>query len=154
MKYYDSIDTIPLFNWRRMTDGDLKYSRINIEKGSDQKDLETFTLLMDQYYEEFGIGEDYKRVLELMVEIAKLQCEYCIDGQAFTLNRITILKEDLKEILERPVEGTLDDCLVYLSKWLGFRLDQKAISVKEFYKYLEAYQKEATILKEKQQKKS
>lgn len=152
MKYYDSIDTITLFAWRRVTAGDLTYLRVDREKGSDEEDIAAFELLMDEYYEDFGLGEDYKRVLELMVEIAKVQCKYCIDENEFLLNRVTILKTELNDILERPVEGTLDDCLVYLSKWLSFRLDQKAISVREFYKYLEAYKKEAQILKNEKQK--
>lgn len=150
MNYYVSIDEFPLWNWRQCVEGLLNYTRINPKKGKDKNDLLAWEKLFDQNIERFGLAGDHERIIELKLELANLQCDYCIENSPFLLNRIKVLQADIKDILERAQEGaTIDECLMALSKWMGFRLDQKVITVVEFNTYLKAYQAEG-----KQQKKA
>lgn len=149
--YYDLIDEMPLFNWEQCINGNLNYARINPKsKGKERKDLEAWETLYDQHLQRFGIGSEHQRILDKKIELAELQCEYCIDGNAFLLNRIKMLETDIKDILERTQQGmSIDECLMLLSRWLGFHLSKKQITCVEFQNYLKAYDKQA-----KEQKKN
>lgn len=150
MKYFDDIEEFPLWNWRKCTQGEENYTRIRKQLGTKKRDSVAWENLQDQHIEKFGLADDHEKILELKMQMAEMQLDYCIDKNAFLLNAIRVIEEDIKEILDRSMEGaSIDDCLMALSKWMGFRLDQKVISVVEFQTYLKAYQTEAKENKRK-----
>lgn len=153
MMYYESIDVINLWRWRKAMSGDLTYCRIDLEKGTEEEDLKAWDRLRDEDVEIFGLGAAYEEIIELQIQIALLQCEYVESGTTFMLNEINSLKTELKDILDRPIEFGIDECIIYLSKWLSFHFDEKVRTVKEFRTYLKTYHKEAERLEELTKKK-
>lgn len=143
MIYINSIDELLLWNWRQCVEGKTEFTRVNIKVGTKEKDAVTWLKLQDQHIDRFGLGTDQERLMELKIELAELQCDYCIDGNDFILNRINAIEQDIIDIIEKAQEGaTIDECLMALSKWIGFRVSQKEITVVEFNTYLNAFQKE------------
>jgi hypothetical protein len=140
-KYYNSID-IPLYNWIKIQEGKIEYSRKNLEQGNIDLDEVNSILIKDSYYSEFGVSKEYLRVLELYKEISEAKLDWIIDNDEFILNKIRRLERGLKELLERPIDGDIDTNLIILSKWIGYPVRQKETTVREFYKMVKSYSKE------------
>lgn len=153
--YFDSINTMPLFNWRKCQDeGMFQFCRINLDendgrKVNDKKDQLAWEKIFDSYITIIGLGKEFERIMELRMEIANLECDYAIEGIEYVRNEINMLKAELEELLGRPVSGDSDTCLIHLSKWMGYRIDPKETTVKEFYKMLGEYQKEVERMNKK-----
>ena len=146
--YYLSIDDMPLYNWRKCQEKEeFNYCRKNLKLGTVKNDLEAWEKIYDSYIAEFGLGKEYKRILELRLEIANLQCDFVISGTNFIRNQIKRLERELQEIMEMPVESDTDTILNHLRKWIGSWLNQREITVRDFYKLLRDYQNEIKSLK-------
>lgn len=143
-RHYQSIEEIPLFNWQKCLEGDVKY--VNLEDKEDSSNQEAFTKLYDEFLQKRGVNKEYKKYLDILKNKAILQCEFLITKDNFKLTQIEI--EDAKIVsLQKTSEGglSIDKTLIYLGKWLGYRLDWKVISVAEFYSILEEYEKQSNI---------
>ena len=143
MKYYKSIEDILLYNWWKVREGKLEYCRINHLEGDSKQDLEAYIQINDSYIKEFGIGLEMQRVLELRTQILSLQCDYVLNDDNYLRNEIRKLQKELNDILNKNQGGHDNDTiLIYLEKWMGFRLDEKQITAKKFYKIVKQYEKE------------
>jgi hypothetical protein len=84
--------------------------------------------------------------LDILKKKALLQCEFLITKDDFKLTQIEI--EDAKIVsLQKTSESglSIEKTLIYLGKWLGYRLDWKVITVTEFYSIMEEYEKQSNI---------
>ena len=143
-KYYQSIDEIPLFNWQKCLSGELKYVHLELKEETDNQ--EAFNKLYDEFLQERGVNKEYKKYLDILKKKALLQCEFLITKDDFKLTQIEI--EDAKIVsLQKTSESglSIEKTLIYLGKWLGYRLDWKVISVTEFYSIMEEYEKQSNI---------
>jgi hypothetical protein len=143
-KYYQSIEEIPLFNWQKCLEGDVKY--VNLETKEDSCNQEAFTKLYDSFLQKRGVNKEYKKYLDILKKKAMLQCEFLITKDNFKLTQIEIEDAKIVSLQKTSEEGlSIDKTLIYLGKWLGYRLDWKIISVSEFYSILEEYEKQSNI---------
>jgi len=143
-KYYQSIDEIPLFNWQKCLNGELKYVHLELKEEADNQ--EAFNKLYDEFLQKRGVNKEYKKYLDILKKKALLQCEFLITKDNFKLTQIEI--EDAKIVsLQKTSESglSIEKTLIYLGKWLGYRLDWKVISVTEFYSIMEEYEKQSNI---------
>jgi hypothetical protein len=143
-RYYQSIEEIPLFNWQKCLEGDVKY--VNLETKEDSGNQEAFTKLYDAFLQKRGVNKEYKKYLDILKKKALLQCEFLITKDNFKLTQIEIEDAKIVSLQKTSEEGlSIDKTLIYLGKWLGYRLDWKIISVSEFYSILEEYEKQSNI---------
>jgi hypothetical protein len=143
-KYYQSIEEIPLFNWQKCLEGDVKY--VNLQTKDDSGNQEAFNKLYDEFLQKRGVNKEYKRYLDILKKKAMLQCEFLITKDDFKLTQIEIEDAKIVSLQKTSEEGlSIDKTLIYLGKWLGYRLDWKIISVSEFYSILEEYEKQSNI---------
>jgi len=142
--HYTSIDEIPLFNWQKCLEGDVKY--VNLETKEDSGNQEAFNKLYDSFLQKRGVNKEYKKYLDILKKKAMLQCEFLITKDNFKLTQIEIEDAKIVSLQKTSEEGlSIDKTLIYLGKWLGYRLDWKIISVSEFYSILEEYEKQSNI---------
>jgi hypothetical protein len=143
-RHYQSIEEIPLFNWQKCLEGDVKY--VNLETKEDSGNQEAFTKLYDEFLQKRGVNKEYKKYLDILKKKAMLQCEFLITKDNFKLTQIEIEDAKIVSLQKTSEEGlSIDKTLIYLGKWLGYRLDWKIISVSEFYSILEEYEKQSNI---------
>ena len=143
-KYYQSIDEIPLFNWQKCLNGELKYVHLELKEETDNQ--ESFNKLYDEFLQKRGVNKEYQKYLDILKKKALLQCEFLITKDNFKLTQIEI--EDAKIVsLQKTSESglSIEKTLIYLGKWLGYRLDWKVITVTEFYSIMEEYEKQSNI---------
>lgn len=135
---------MPLHNWIKCTEGDLRYSRKKVEKDTEEteQDNESWETIYDEYIEKYGLSELYKKVLELMRKKALLECEYVITGDQFKVTQIAVLEEKLKSSLNNNGKGmSIEQSLIHLSKWLGYPINTYKTTVVEYFNILEQYGK-------------
>jgi hypothetical protein len=139
--YYTGIDDMPLFNWIQCNNGKLELTRLN-EAGTPEMDIITWETIYNDYLKEFGLSETYKRMLNAMKKKAVLELDFVITGDRFKLTEIEIEETRLKGMLENGGKGmTIEESLIYISKWLGTWLNTKQITVREYFNLLEQYGK-------------
>lgn len=140
--YYTSIDEMPLYNWHKCMEGEYKFVRTDEQE--NEKNVEMFEKVYADYVNKFGIDSRFKQQIELIKKIALLQCEYLISKNRFKLTQIEIENTKLEAIKKETGVGmTLQQTLIHLSKWLGYRLDWKQVSVSEYYTILNESSKQA-----------
>ena len=151
--YYTDTEYLPLLNWRMVNDKtDLTYIRKDRTKGSENEDIKAWDVVLDSYYKEFGLSEDYNILLELKMDLALLQNDFAISGETFLQNKIRHLTDQVQELIDRPVEGDLMSAINSISKWQGYRVNQKELSTNEFFYLLRDFKKEVDAQKQQQNK--
>jgi hypothetical protein len=136
---------LPLFNWIKCNDGELKFCRIDLSKGDEKTDAEIWQLLYDKYIKKYGLGKLYKKLLQVMKEKAIHELEYVVTKDRFKLTESELKEIELKNMIESNNSGmTTEQSIIYLSKWLGYRLNPKEVNVIEYFNILEQYGKENT----------
>lgn len=143
-KFYKSIKETPLYNWIQICEGKFEFILININDSNNTKESEyeqAWNDLYDDFLKERGLSRYNLNLYREMKQLAILECDYVITGDEFKLTQIEIQKEKIKMLNQNSNGISTEKSLIYLSKWLGYRLNWKEISVYEYYLMLEEYGK-------------
>lgn len=144
INYYSDLYEFPLFNWMKCNEGQIIYVRKEITPESEvsQLDEEIWEALYDQYIQKYGLSKLYKKMIAIMKEKALLECTFVMTRDRFKLTQIEIKEEELRSAMANNGNGmTIDQALIYLSKWIGYRLNPKEITVVEYFNILNEYGK-------------
>jgi hypothetical protein len=132
---------MPLFNWIKCNEGKIEFTRIS-DEGKPEMDVVTWENIYNDYLKEFGLNETYKRMLNAMRKKAILELDFVLTGNRFKLTEIEIEETRLNSMLQNAGNGmTIEESLIYISKWLGTWLNAKNITVREYFNLLEQYGK-------------
>lgn len=141
-EYWNSISEFPLYNWIKCNDGNLKYTRLDKNIGTKKIDEKTWVKLYDEYLKEFGLTKRYENYLKLIQKKAILQADFVIKNDKFTLTELEIIDYKIKEVEQYFGEGqSIEVILTWLGQFLGYKINQKETTVKEYYTILEEYGK-------------
>ncbi len=133
---------MPLHNWVKCTDGEMQYIRLNTKKGNSVSDLHYWEMMYDQYIKHFGLGKLYTRMLEQMRRVALVELDYVISADKFQLTKLEMENQRLNSMMNSAGTGvSLEQGTVYLSKWLGYGLRPKEVSVKSYFEMLKEYER-------------
>lgn len=125
----------------KCSSGNLEYVRKE-GKGSKVQDQLAWEKLYDQYLGEFGLSERYKKYLLLKQKKALLQAEYVITKEKFKLTEIEMQSTKIANLETYFGDGQkIEVILMWLSKFMGYKIDPKETSVKEYFYLLEEYGK-------------
>lgn len=135
------IDEIPLYNWDKCLNGELKYVRKGNE-GNEQQDNENWIKIYDQYLVEFGLSKMHKKLLLALKEKAIHECDYIITGDKFKLTLIEMSESKLRQMIEiNKVGVTTEQTMIHVSKWVGYRINPREITVKEYFYLLKEFER-------------
>lgn len=143
--YYKNIDELPLYNWIKINEGDLKYCRKDINKGSDEKDKASYEIITDTNYEQFGLDKNHSRLLDLYYQLAMARLEWISTAVDFIKNKINRLEFEIDDLYKRmndEGDGDFGETIILMSKWVGYRIDDKVVTVKEFRSMVSLFKKE------------
>lgn len=139
--YYFSIDTIPLYNWNKCLDGKKEYVRKN-GNGSGDLDEVVWDMLYTQYIKTYGLGKVYDKMLKVMKKKVIYELEFVITNDRFKLTQIEMQETTLKNMMASANTGiSSDQSLIYLSKWIGYWIQSKEITVKQYFDMLKEYER-------------
>jgi hypothetical protein len=138
---------MPLFNWIQCNDGNFQFVRVeaNTDQEPTENDVKNWFVIYDQYLKKYGLGKKYKRLLDVMKKKALLELEFILTRERFKITQIEVEEANLKAMLANKGNGmTIEQTLVHLSRWLGYQLNTKKITVAEYFNILDQYGKENT----------
>lgn len=139
MKLYKDISDFPIYNWFKCIDTK-DYSWCMIErKQCDKAQLNecelAFSDMYSQYLDTFGVSDDLQAILRLQNQITIHKIDYVLTGDATHEVFIDIKEIELAKLMEvKEVKG--NSAKVAIEKYLGFRINEKEVSVKEYYEYI------------------
>jgi hypothetical protein len=142
--YFNSIEVLPIWNWWKIAEtGNLIYLHIleDYEGKEDYNLIELWNKLQNEYLDEFGITEEFRKILSLKKKWINKKVEYLTTGERFKLTEIDIIESDIAETMDSKVAVDKDDTIITLERKLGRELDPKQISVKKYYKYINHFSK-------------
>lgn len=132
---------MPLYNWIKCLDGELEYVNKN-GKGNKHDNAIAWAKIYDEYLKEYGLSSMHKKLLQCMREKAIIECDYVLTNDRFKLTLLEMEENRLKNMLSMMSGGaSYDTLLIHLSKWMGYYLNSKDITVKAFYTLNKEYEK-------------
>jgi len=148
-EYYTSIETLPLANWIKCTDGKLEYTRKG-STGSKTLDREAWEKIYDEYINEYGLGKLKMKLLKTMVKKAEAELDFCLTGDRFKLTQAEVQETALENMIKNAGHGsTIEQALIHLSKWIGHWIKAVDISTKEYFTMISELDKYNKALKTK-----
>lgn len=137
MNFYTSIDELPIYNWFKCIDKKEYTYVVKLGNATDDECKEQFSKLYEEYIDTFGISQQLQGIIEKQNEILVLKIDKVLTEDR-TLQFFIDMKElELKDLMEVKQTG-INKNKVLIEKYLGFRLNEKEVTVKEYYEYLEA----------------
>jgi|TARA_R110000868_G_scaffold47737_4_gene156086 hypothetical protein len=145
-KHYTSIDDLPQYNWRMISEkNDLSYMLVDRTKMGNKNILaEAFDKIKDEYVDTFGITENYKKILDLKKDIICLQLEMAATGDRFIENHIDMANMELDNLLSTTGKMKPSETTVRLSKHMGFQVNERTISVREYAEMVDVMRNDLT----------
>lgn len=138
-KYYSELNEMPLYNFEKCLEGDYRFiAKTRLEKWSINE-VEAFSVLYEKYVQKYQKQELESKIRTLKA-IIQLQCMYIETKDEYFITQIEIKKAQMpkqKEVQSSDTQSTL----TVLSKWMGFRLNPREISVDEFYSIVINYER-------------
>lgn len=132
ISHYNSITDCPIWNYNQAiekNDSRYLYMLYDYSKLPEKKINEVLDRLFWEYMDEKGYDEQFKLAYDLKIRIADLEFQQAC-GVDKTI-QITIAKQDL-EGLYKGKKQRLSEQLAILSKFMGYQLDPKKITVYDF----------------------
>jgi hypothetical protein len=141
--YYNSIEEMPLYNWEKCQNGDLSFCRVNNDETSDALDHKAWEILNYEYMEVFGISRHHRKYLELQKRKTLLELELIETGNRFLNNRIRQVSDEINNVFKKDDGKAMsyDSSLIYLSKFMGFNVNKKEITVMRYFTMIQEYGK-------------
>lgn len=141
LELYTDIADFPIFNWFKCIDTkDYSYAMINRKECNAHQlneCMEAFSDLYCQYVDMFGISEHLQEIINLQNQILVHKIDMALTNDR-SINMFIKIKEiELNDLLNVK-QSKVNTSKIAIEKYLGFRLNEKEVTVKEYYEYLEA----------------
>lgn len=148
-RYYETINELPLENWIKCTEGDLKYARKELNKGDKDLDKLYWEMIYDNYIKQQGLGKMMTKLIECMIEKTEAELKFVVSGDRFELTKCEMLEIKLEGMLNNSGSGmSISQCLIHVSKWMGSWINIKTITTKEYFDLLGEFEKSNKTLKD------
>lgn len=141
--YFNSIDELPIWNWWKIAEtGELYFLFKDSDSKKDASHLhEIWNNIHNEYLDEYGLTDDFKRVLKLKKKWILTQNEYIQTGERFKLTEIDIINAQIQEETQEKKTMSKDDTIIFLEEKLGREINPKELTVKKYNDYIKYYSK-------------
>lgn len=138
---YRSIDDLPVKNWFKIQETDDISYLLKTNEVLNEEQKKELNLVFEDIYREFinlfGISDDLYTILSLRREIAVLKLDLYLNSDPSIQTFIDIAEQQLQSVLAKHEKTTVHQLKASVEKYMGFRIDDKTVTVKEFYAYIE-----------------
>ena len=110
-----------------------------------------FNAIFEEYVAEFGIGEEYTKLLIKKRDLLLARAEYLISENKDHKMKMKFLQvdvDDLSDKMKSKTSSSEEDTTIVIEQNLGVKLNLKEISVKEYYNYVRFFTKRAKEIRE------
>ena len=145
MELYTHIDEMPIYNWFKCIESkDYTYCLIKRKvcvEDELNECMDAFNEMYCQYIDTFGIGENLQEILRLKNQILSYKIDIALTNDTSIQTFIDIKEIELNGLMDNKGTKT-NTAKVAIEKYLGFRLNEKEVTVSEYYNYLKAIQED------------
>lgn len=139
---FRSIDDLPIKKWFAVQKtGDVSFILKEQEEIDTAQQVELWSVwetMFNEYMERFGLSEEYKEDLQNKIDLANLKADFIISGDRYFRTMIKVQEEIIKANEDDSgKEFELEILLAKMSKFYGFKLTSRELTVAEYYSYLE-----------------
>jgi predicted metal-dependent TIM-barrel fold hydrolase len=138
-KYYSELNEIPLYNFEKCLEGDYRFVCKNKPEKWGVDEVEAFGIIYEKYVQKYQ-KKELDSQFKLLQSIVILQDMYVQTGDEYFITQAEIKRAQLPKAQEKQERDTTST-LIVLSKWMGFRLNPREISVDEFYSIVQNYER-------------
>lgn len=139
---FKTIDELPIQIWFSVQKtGEISMLLKNIEEYCEEDAPELWSIwetMFNQYMERFGLSDEFMEDLKNKIELANMKADFIISGDKYFKTMIRVQEEIINantDIETKPFE--LERLLAKMSKYYGFKLSSRDLTVAEYYSYLE-----------------
>lgn len=137
---YDSLDA-PVFVWEKIhqSDWDLSWllvKRVPVNERLNKKLEKAWEKMYDEFITEFGFSDSFKSMLSKKIEIAKLKMRLAMTDDRSYETEIEIAELELSDLVKESSGANFGEAKIAIEKHLGFQLNMKKTSIREYYGYL------------------
>ena len=143
---YSSIDNLPIWNYNKILEtGNLRYMAKTDDfskhfRYNKKKAFVNWEKINDEYINYFGVNENYQRILELEAEISINYYDWKVLKIPVARSYYNMAKNELESMQSGPVSGSAEynigKQIFYIEREMGFKLEEKNLSVKQFFLYI------------------
>lgn len=123
-----------MYNWISLTEEN-DFSFLSKTKKICKRASKVYEKLHDQLINEFGVNEDFLRILKNKIKIELYYCSQIETGDKSNQIFIDILEIQNNDLISKQTKTDLYESIIAIEKIMGFKVDVKKISVFDFYKY-------------------
>lgn len=148
MNYYKSLDELPIYNWRMISEKNDISFLLRKKKNINEKEKEflknEFEKIYDSFIDTFGISDSYRKHLYLTRDITVLKARLVLEEDLSLLTEIEIAELELRELSSsgENSKSTFNEVKAYVEKYMGFRINQYETSVSDYYSYISLMKKD------------
>lgn len=137
---------MPIENWwnihERMDYSYLLKQRREINRFEKIILIRSWNVTYNEYIKAFGFSDLFKQLMQKQQELARLKIEKMITGDRSLQTFIDITQIEIDDLNKRTQNpGTLHESKINIEKIVGFRIDTKNVSVREYYSYINTLKK-------------
>lgn len=132
---------MPVYNWNKIIEKQLyQYVLVDLKEHKEKNELlykQQFEVLYNEFLDTFGINDHLKSIIELQNEIVLYKIDIALTGD----KSLTALQQLAEQRLQKKIEvkkTSTNLVKVHIEKFMGFRIDEKQVTVYEYYNYLKA----------------
>lgn len=141
-KYIDNIDDCNILLFNDIMNGKKEVSGLCVKGKCKMKTArKCWSKIYDEYIETFGLPSDYINYLKTMIRANEFRIEVHVNGKIHKKPLIDIEEAQAKSFIGESSEN-ISILAAKVSKILGFPINLKETSVRQFYGYLKAIQHE------------
>jgi len=146
--YYSEIDEIPLYNWIKCIDGHFQYVSKDAKKYYSQHDVKAFLELFDKYLKYKGFTFEQESFIKMQQSCIAFAAKFLQTGESGYITHFLVAKAQLEKIDPRKTKSkSIPDILIILSKWIGYWIDSKKITLEDYLTMMAAFEAENTVKK-------
>lgn len=133
---YNSVDDLPIKIWFKIHDtGDLSLLCKGKQIYFDGLEI-LFETIYNEFISRFGFSDEYLSDLERKKRLANLQADFIITKQRHFKTLIAVEKEIQRQNAKDVSKQDLEITLAKISKYYGFKLSSRDLTVAEYYSYI------------------
>jgi len=139
-KIYKSIKQLPISIWWEMNH-EGKFERLVLNGSFSENELYNCYLnLLQEYYDEFGVSEEYERFMKAKLNYAKKLADFVIKQEGSSMMFLEMAKIDMNDLAPKKIDEKtkrkLYDYIADIEKvFTGCEKDEEKLTTHKFYTY-------------------
>ena len=139
-KNFNSIDNCPIGVFQDILRGASLRKLVTKGNPKDKQLIKAWGQIYDEYLKLYGIPDNYQEYCNKKIQAGEVFLQSLEPGQEWRRAIYKLLDSEAEGLIKSTHKNEFEKVLAQTSKMIGFRLNPREITVREFYGYLNSAQ--------------